>query len=158
MRRDADHRLTRSATAVVLLSITLLVSACGAQPDGPPEIVVDRTACSHCTMLISEPRYAAAYQAPGADARVFDDIACLLAASRAEAAGGLRFWFHDGNDGRWIDGDAAVFVTSPEFRTPMGGGTIAYRDRAGAEAAARRYGGKVIGALPALLGHDGGQS
>ena len=109
-------------------------------------------------MLISEPRYAAAYQAPGAEARVFDDIACLLEAAKAESKSALRFWFHDANDGEWIDGDTAVFVTSREFRTPMGGGTLAYRDRAGAETAAGRYRGQVIGPLPALLDRKGGQS
>lgn len=157
MRRNVHNRLTRLSTAVVLLSVTLLGSACGAQPDGPPEIVVDRTACSHCTMLISEPRYAAAYQAPGGEAQVFDDIVCLLEAARAEGAGDRRFWFHDGNDGQWIDGDTAVFVASPEFRTPMGGGIIAYRDRATAETAAGTYRGEVIGPLPALFNHKGGQ-
>ena len=74
------------------------------------------------------------------------------------AATGLRFWFHDGNDGQWIDGKAATFVASPEFRTPMGGGMMAYRDRAAATQAAGRYRGEVIGALPQLLTRKGGQS
>ena len=103
-----------------------------ARSDGPPEIVVDRTPCSHCGMLISEPLYAAAYQAPGADARVFDDIGCLRDAARREGRGALRIWFHDAADGRWIDGVEAVFVASPSIRTPMGGGMLAYRDPAAA--------------------------
>ena len=141
-----------------LLTILLVSAACASRPSGPPEIVVDRTSCSHCTMLISEPRYAAAYQAPGADARVFDDIACLLEAARADATSERRFWFHDGNDGEWIDGDTAVFVSSPQFRTPMGGSIIAYRDRTMAETSAVRYRGRVIGTLPALLDRKEGQS
>jgi copper chaperone NosL len=141
-----------------LLTILLVSAACSSNSEAPPEIVVDRTACSHCTMLISEPRYAAAYRAPGADARVFDDIACLLAAAGAEGAGDLRFWFHDGNDGQWIDGETAVFVASSEFRTPMGGGMLAYRDRIAADTAAKTYHGTVIGRLPELLARTGGQS
>jgi copper chaperone NosL len=141
-----------------LLAIVLVSAACSSRPSGPPDIEVDRTACSHCTMLISEPRYAAAYRGPGEEARVFDDIACLLEAVRVEGAGDRRFWFHDGNDGQWIDGDTAVFVASPEFRTPMGGGIIAYRDRATAETAAGTYRGEVIGPLPALFTYKGGQS
>jgi len=144
---------------LVILCVALITAAaCASSPDGPPEIVVDRTACNHCTMLISEPRYAAAYQAPGADAKVFDDIACLLQAAEAETATGLRFWFHDGNDGNWIDGEAATFVASPEFRTPMGGGMMAYRDAGAAKQAAGKYRGEVIGALPQLLTRKGGQS
>ena len=144
---------------LALLCATLLISqACGSSPDGPPQIVVDRTACSYCTMLVSERRYAAAYQAPGADARVFDDIACLLESAGAETVTGLRFWFHDANDGTWIDGETAVFVASPEFRTPMGGGLLAYRDAAAAHQAASKYGGEVVRSLPDLLTRKGAGS
>ena len=67
----------------VLGAALLVTAACGVKAGGLPEIEVDRTACSHCGMLISEPLYAAAYQAPGAAARVFDDIGCLRDAARA---------------------------------------------------------------------------
>jgi copper chaperone NosL len=139
------------------LLITLMIAAaCGSESAGPPEIVVDRTACSHCTMLVSERRYAAAYEAPGSDAKVFDDIGCLLQAAHKESATGLRYWFHDGNDGTWIEGDP-VFVVSPEFRTPMGGGIIAYRDVAAAEQAAGTYHGRVVRSLPELMNEKGEQ-
>src|SRR5688500_12526588 len=73
-------------TAVALsLAASLAVSACSAKPSGPPAIEIDRTACSHCGMLISEPLYAAAYQTPRAEARVFDDIQCLREAARTES-------------------------------------------------------------------------
>ena len=68
------------------LAAALATAACGVRAEGPPPIVVDRTPCSHCGMLISEPLYAAAYQAPGTDARVFDDIGCLRDAARELAA------------------------------------------------------------------------
>jgi copper chaperone NosL len=143
--------ITRTTGVLITL---LLAAACGSTPGGPPDIVVDRSACSHCTMLISEPRYAAAYEAPGADAKVFDDIGCLLQAAQKESATGLRYWFHDGNDGTWIDGDP-VFVVSPEFRTPMAGGIIAYRDGAGAEQAAGAHRGRVVRSLPELIKEKG---
>src|SRR5262245_4849990 len=81
--------------ALMLLAVASSI-ACGLRADGPPDIQVDRTACSHCGMLISELAYAAAYRAPGADPRVFDDIGCLLEAARREPArSSLRFWFRD---------------------------------------------------------------
>jgi copper chaperone NosL len=143
------------------LKLTVVVaalglSACGATATGPPEIMVDRTACRHCGMLISEPLYAAAYQAPGAEARVFDDIECLRQAARTES-GPLTYWFHDANDKGWIDGEAAVFVASPEIRSPMGGGLIAYRDRAAADRAAEHYKGRVIHSLSDLLSDKKGE-
>jgi hypothetical protein len=101
-------------------------------------------------MLISEPLYAAAYEPPATGARVFDDIGCLRNAARAEA-GPLVFWFHDADDRAWIGGTSAVFVESRELRTPMGGGLIAYRDRAAAERAAAKHQGRVIQTVADLL-------
>jgi copper chaperone NosL len=155
-------------TTRVLMIVGLATSvACGVRADGLPEIQVDRTACSHCGMLVSEPAYAAAYRAPGADPRLFDDIGCLLEAARKEPnASSLRFWFQDGTSllrtsplaatGRprgenWINGQDAVFVTSPALRTPMGGGLIAYRDRTAAREGAARHRGSVIDSLEDLL-------
>jgi hypothetical protein len=95
-------------------------------------------------MLISEPRYAAAYQLDGAEARLFDDIACLLDALSHEAKAPARAWFMDANDAAWIDGAKAAFVLSDAVRTPMSGGITAYRDVQSAEAAASRHNGSVI--------------
>lgn len=135
----------------MVLALTASV-ACGVRPDGPPEIHVDRTGCSHCGMLISEPVYAAAYRTPGAGPRVFDDIKCLLEAAQKEPRpDALRFWFHDAASAVWIDGGDAVFVSSPSLHTPMGGGLIAYGDRTAAREATGRHKGSVIHALTDLL-------
>ena len=141
--------------AVVMVWGLLATAGCAAPADGPPEIVVDRSACSQCGMLVSERVYAAAYRVPGAEARVFDDIGCLIAAARQDGAGPRRFWFHDGADGAWIEGDAAVFVASPHLRTPMGGGMLAYREESAAVFAAGRSRGQVVRSLAALLKRTG---
>ena len=133
----------------------LLAAACGVRAEGPPEIVVDRTPCSRCGMLISETLYAAAYQVPGADARVFDDIGCLRDAARGESAA-LRIWVHDAADGRWINGFEAVLVAAPSIRTPMGGGMLAYRDPAAADGAARHHDGRIIRSIDEILRKEAG--
>ena len=141
--------------SVLVIAVAALLgsAACGTRAEGPPAIEVDRTACAHCGMLISEPVYAAAYRAEGTDGRVFDDIACLLeSARRTRDAGARQFWFHDASDGRWIDGRDAVFVASPNLRTPMGGGLVAYRDAKAADRAAADHGGRVVKSLADLLG------
>jgi copper chaperone NosL len=143
-------------TALILLTTALWVAACGARADGPPEIVVDRSTCSHCGMLISERTYAAALRTADGGARVFDDIGCLLAAVRPGPPPGTQVWFHDAADGAWITAESAVFVSSRELRTPMGGGLVAYRHRAEAERAAGRLHGVVIASMPALLAGKGG--
>jgi len=139
----------------LVLAAALLAAACGVRAEGPPEIVVDRTPCSRCGMLISETLYAAAYQAPGADARVFDDIGCLRDAARGES-GPLHIWVHDAADGRWLNGFEAVLVASPSIRTPMGGGMLAYRDPAAADRAVRQHSGRVIRSIDQILRKEAG--
>ena len=141
--------------SMVMAVMLLAAAGCAATADGPPEIVIDRSACSHCGMLISERIYAAAYRVAGSEGRVFDDIGCLIAAARKDGAGTARLWFHDGADGGWIDGDAAVFVASPRIRTPMGGGILAYRDASAAASAASRYRGEVVRTVADLLNRTG---
>jgi copper chaperone NosL len=154
-------RLARTHPCAIRMLIAVLaavsLSGCRGDASGPPEIIVDRTACSHCRMLISEPSYAAAYRAPGGESRVFDDIGCLLAAARAETTGDLHFWFHDMKSGNWIDGRKAVFVRSAEIHTPMGGGLMAFATRDDASAAAIQYRGNVLASLDELLAHVGGR-
>jgi copper chaperone NosL len=136
----------------LLLLMALVTAGCSAQADGPPAIQVDRSACAHCTMLISDERFAAAYQTSSGEARVFDDIGCLLAAARAESnVEGLRFWFHDATTSEWIRGNDALFVTSSRLKTPMSGGTVAYRHATDAEQLARANDGAVIQSLRTLL-------
>src|SRR5688572_33378398 len=139
----------------LVLAAALLTGACGVRAAGPPEIVVDRTPCSHCGMLISEPLYAAAYQAPGAAARVFDDIGCLRDAAGGES-GQLRIWVHDASDGRWMNGFEATFVAAPSVRTPMGGGMVAYRKPADADRAAAAHRGRVIRSLGDIVRKETG--
>ena len=136
-------------------AMVMLTAACGVMAEGPPQIVVDRTPCSHCGMLISEPIYSAAYRVEGSDPRVFDDIGCLRDAARLEA-GPITSWFHDADDGGWIDGPQAFFVASKDIRTPMGGGLIAYRDRSAAERSAARHQGRVVQSLGELLMKESG--
>lgn len=136
--------------------IALLASACAGSRDDLPEIVVDRSACSHCGMLISELRFASAYRAGDGEAKLFDEIGCMVAAARQETSEAMKFWFRDADDGGWIEGGGAVFVSSPSIRTPMGGGVLAFRTGAAADAAASRYAGRVVRSLPELMALKGG--
>jgi copper chaperone NosL len=142
-----------TARLAAMLSLMLSTAvACRAGNDGPPRIEVDRTPCAHCGMLVSEPVFAAAYRAPQGDARVFDDIACLLEAVSGEKdRSGLRLWFHDAATAQWIDGGTAVFVESAGLKTPMGGGFVAYKDEATAAKTAADRQGRVIRSVGDLL-------
>ena len=144
-----------AAPHLVILAFALLSAACSAQAAGPPEIVVDRTACSHCGMFVSEPIYAAAYQAPGTEPRVFDDIGCMLEALRHETASPIDVWLQDAGGAGWLGADAATFVASAHIRTPMSGGVLAYADAAAAEKAATAHGGHVMRSVAELMAWKG---
>ena len=118
MRRD----WTRHLPALVIVAA---IGGCAPAVDGPPEIRVDRSACAHCTMLISEPRYAAAYRIEGAY-KSFDDVGCLLNALADERSDAVvRLWFRDVRDDAWITEEQAMFVRADSLRTPMAGGIVA---------------------------------
>jgi len=141
---------TRALAGLALLTIAAI--ACSARADGPPHLEEDRTACAHCGMLVSERMFAAGYRIADREARVFDDIGCLLEALRREDnAPAARFWFHDAATREWIDGKKAVFMRSPKLNTPMAGGMLAYAGEAQARRAAAEHGGRVIASLDALL-------
>ena len=144
-----------SAANLVIVVFALLSAACGARAARGPEILVDRTPCSHCGMLISEPVYAAAYQVHESEPRVFDDIGCMLDALRRETAVPAKVWVQDASSGGWLDANQAVFVTSSHLRTPMSGGMLAYADAMTAERAAAAHRGDVVRSLSDLMTRKG---
>ena len=131
--------------AVQVVFVAMLAVACGARSATPPEIVVDRTACHHCGMLISDRRYAAAVRTAEGD-RLFDDIGCLINALKGRAPDGATLWFNDATSAEWIAG-TPVFVASASLLTPMSGGILAYGDRTSAERAAATHQGTIVSSL-----------
>lgn len=129
----------------------VLGAACAPAAESPPRLLLDRSACSACSMLISEPAFAAAYRLDGRE-RLFDDLGCLLAALAEEAdPGRARVWVHDFERHGWLAAEEATFVRAPSLHTPMGGGLVALRDPAAAAALASRAGGRTVAGLTALL-------
>ena len=71
--------------AVRVVFVAMLAVACGARSATPPEIVVDRTACHHCGMLISDRRYAAAERAAAThQGTIVSSLEALLARAGGE--------------------------------------------------------------------------
>jgi copper chaperone NosL len=136
---------------LVVIAAALVIGACGEARHGPPGIVIDRTACSHCTMLISEPAFAAARRTADGTAFTYDDLACLRADLQDAGGDRGRIWVRDLHRDVWIDGDRAVFVRSAGFRTPMGGATVAVADSAEAERLAAERQGVVLASFETWL-------
>jgi len=134
-------------TAIVAIAFAVLGCARPVEV-APPEVRWGEDACASCGMIVSEERHAASAvvdpERGRTEARVYDDIGCLLA---DEAAGGGRFrgrWVHDLESASWVGADSSWFVRSPNLQTPMGSSVAAFATRERAEAFAAREGGDVL--------------
>jgi copper chaperone NosL len=140
----AGLRRWRGRFALALL-VPLLMLACDT---GPEPVHLGAEECAHCSMLITERRYAAQLVSTRGKAFKFDSIECLRAFVQAGAVapGDTRsIWVTDSEAGAgWLDAHGAVFLRSPALRTPMGGGLAAYELAVDARRAAEQLGGEVL--------------
>jgi copper chaperone NosL len=128
--------------------LALLASACATAADasGPPEIVYGRDICLECGMLITEPRFAAAYWYED-EARRFDDIGNMLIYGIEHAeleVDSSSAWVHDYQTEVWLSADDAYYVLAPGLVTPMGWGLVAFETLPRAELLAEERGGEVL--------------
>jgi hypothetical protein len=139
---------------LAIVSLPLLAFACAAGPVAPPVVHWGSDECTHCHMILSEPRFAAvARDDAGAEAR-FDDLGCLVR-WRAEQGSAVEWqvWVRDADGEAWIDAPAAWFVRVPGRATPMGSGLSAHASRTAAEAVVAGTPGATLRAWPELSGN-----
>lgn len=99
------------------------VAACtrGAQT-GPVEIKWDRDVCAHCSMAISDRRFAAQLRGgPKGEVFKFDDVGCAIGFLERQPWGrdaATQVWVTAYGDGRWLDARTAKY--QPGKTSPMG--------------------------------------
>jgi copper chaperone NosL len=154
MLRKKPAGRSRLAGWLALLLLTIFFAACGSEVDfdEPPEIVYGEDVCEHCSMIINEARYAAAYVTSDGEPHRFDDIGGMLARHEEAAEEVVVFWVHDFDSEEWLKAEEAHFVKGDHI-TPMGFGITAFAERERAEAWAAEQGGMVM-AFADLLGED----
>ncbi len=108
-----------------LLGWALLAGAACSNADAPAEPVWSKQPCDHCTMIVSDRRYAAQLVWDG-DRRFFDDVGCMVLWMEEHAASGARAWVRDPLAGTWIDARSARYATGA--KTPMDYGFEARTD------------------------------
>lgn len=112
--------------------LLLFAVACATSPAGPPEVRWGVDECSHCHMIVGEPRFAAVARGPAGEEARFDDLGCAVGWHTGGDRRGWRLWVHEAGGERWLDAAAARFVRDDRLATPMGSGLTAH----------------VVGALP----------
>jgi copper chaperone NosL len=142
--------------SVILLSFILqtsvaLLLGCKATRTGPPELVADKIACNKCNMLLSETRFAAAFEDKDGNAQVFDDIGCMLGVLRSLPKLPEHIWVRDYRQDLWIEANTATFVSSQKLGTPMNYGFVALANAQDADELARANDGKVLAGFDTLM-------
>lgn len=123
-----------------LLILVLALAACapGSAIPVPPEIHYGEDICADCGMIISDPRFAAAYAheiEPGRyESLMFDDMGDLVGNLKANQDRTVTdLWAHDYWSEEWLDAETAFYVVSTEIRSPMGHGIAAFAEEAKAQ-------------------------
>ncbi|HHC09133.1 MAG TPA: hypothetical protein ENK55_10525 [Actinobacteria bacterium] len=132
---------------VLVALLAVVVAACGGPGSdaGPPEIHYGRDLCVQCGMIVSEPRFAAAYRLPDGTERIFDDLGGLLIYGHEHGElDEAEVWVHDVETEAWVRASDAWFVATAARPTPMGYGILAFSDRERAETFAAEVDAPVL--------------
>ncbi|WHF51291.1 nitrous oxide reductase accessory protein NosL [Chryseobacterium gotjawalense] len=105
---------------------------------GPQEIAVGKDQCDNCKMTITEPKYATELITEKGRLYKFDDIHCMedYESSNPETTGNAKTYVADFPSGAFIESNTATLIKGGDIKSPMGGNTQAYKDKAAAEKAA----------------------
>jgi copper chaperone NosL len=131
------------------LLFVLAACAQGADEIKPPEIRYGEDVCVECIMIISDPRFAAAYTyevSPGRyENQLFDDIGDMLIwADKHPEHNVVAWWVHDYNTKEWVEGTQAIYMFSHSLATPMAQGTAAFAMLGPAQEMAAELNGEVF--------------
>lgn len=134
----------RAALLCCIVSMLLLLAGCsGPDLEAPPQVRFGHDVCDECRMILSEPRYAAAFFDSDGAARRFDDVGDLLIYLHKGKAPELA-WVKDYHTEEWLKASEAFYARCPELITPMGHGVVAFASRSQAEQLAAERNGKVL--------------
>ena len=100
--------------------------------------------CSFCRMAVSQARYAAEIVDRDENVYKFDDIGCMLRFLKQHQPPGAATFVQDYTGAGWIKAQEALYVRAESIPSPMGGHTIALKQRPGAEEQARKLQGVVL--------------
>ena len=131
----------------IACGIATLVLLAGCQKGSMEPVNIEpNDMCAFCRMSISEKRYAAELVQHDGEALKFDDIGCMVNFTKQKhigAASGAAFVM-DFDRREWLKANDAFYVRSSEFKTPMNGGIVAFKDQPSAAAAAAKYHGTTL--------------
>ena len=139
--------MKRLAVFLLACGITTLVGFASCRNQTIAPVAIDANdMCAFCRMTISEKRYAAELIDKDGEVSKFDDIGCMTNFMKQRTnEGSIRATFvMDFERGEWLKAEDAIYVRSPQFKTPMSGGIAAFKHESTAQATAAKYQGTVL--------------
>lgn len=131
--RLSRRRFLMCVTCATAAAVVAACAPTNAEPT-PPDIVYGQEVCDTCGMIISDPKFAAALVLEDGGSLKFDDLGDMFVHHMDHPNLKVRAWFvHDYDSEQWIRGETALYVASAAIKAPMGGGLVAFTDRASAE-------------------------
>lgn len=106
----------------VFAAIILGIAGCGNTGDTLPEVVIDRSECAKCRMLISDARFVGMIKT--SEYLMFDDIGCMLRYDKTATAAKNGIWVRDYFTNTWLNANDAAFFRLNDVETPMGFGYL----------------------------------
>lgn len=130
----------------IYLLLPVLMIACQSANvlETPPEIIYGQDVCTECSMIINDPRFAAAYVTTDEQIRLFDDIGDMLAYDARNQETVHIYWVHDFNTEAWINASTATLIMHSELISPMGWGLAAFQTAEDAAAYRTAHGGLTM--------------
>lgn len=122
LKRKQPHGIS----VFLLFSISLFITSCGEKEAEP--ILLNKDACDHCKMAISDGRFVAEIVTKKGRVYKFDDINCMNAyIATQDKATIARYYIGDfTKENELTDATAAWYVRHETLRSPMGGNTAAF--------------------------------
>lgn len=128
---------------LLFLLVTLFFTGCG--ESGPQQINAGKDQCDECKMTITEVKYATQLVTQKGRMYKFDDINCMnsFESSNPDYFTNGKTYVADFPSGDFIDAETATLISGGSIKSPMGGNTQAFRDKAAAQKAAAELGATV---------------
>jgi copper chaperone NosL len=115
------------------------------QKSGPKDFVLGKDQCDNCRMTITEQKFATQLITAKGRAYKFDDISCMTMyeSSNPDKATNAKTYVVDFPSGQFLEKSRATFIKGGSIKSPMGGNTQAYKDKAAAQKAAATLGASL---------------
>lgn len=129
---------------MILVVSVLAIMSC--QKSGPKDFAIGKDQCDNCRMTITEQKYAAQLITAKGRTYKFDDIMCMsmYESSNPDKAANAKTYVVDFPSGKFLEKSKATLIKGGSIKSPMGGNTQAYQDKAAAQKAAAMLGASLI--------------